>query len=226
MAIFLLLDTSAEKTSVSLALNEDKIFTLTEELPNSHSKKITLLIHQILTENHIRLDQIEAIAITKGPGSYTGLRIGSSTAKGLCFALEIPLIGIDTLESMYYGIRKTNFFQLKVRQFCSVLDAKRMEVYLAIFDRNKNVLFSTRALILDEKFETQVLDNKTLFYGSGAKKIQALWGNHPNAYFVDDFYPSSGFLFEPTQTAFSIKKFENLIDFEPFYLKEFFSSNC
>ncbi len=222
MSLILQIDTTGITTSVSLALNGKCVGTIEERMPNSHAQKITLLIQQLLLKHHYELKDLSAIAISKGPGSYTGLRIGSSTVKALCFALSIPLIAIDTLMAMQFekwSSEKMPTFDY----FCPMLDAKRMEVYMALYDINGNMILPTQAKIMDENFFLPYIESKIIFFGNGATKLKPFYEKYSNAYFDLDFETSSAHLSALAIEAYQENRFENIVDFEPFYLKEFYS---
>jgi tRNA threonylcarbamoyladenosine biosynthesis protein TsaB len=161
--------------------------------------------------------QLDAIAVSKGPGSYTGLRIGAATAKGLCYALEKPLISIPTLQAMAFLVQEKHNALL-----CPMIDAKRLEVYTALFDSELNYLEETKAVILDEHFlEKYIPENKIVFFGSGAEKLKPLLQNNPNAIFYDEFLISSKGMIALAEEKFNKKDFEDVAYFEPYYLKDF-----
>lgn len=224
MSLLLLLDTTGTKTSVAISRDENCLVLLEEEFPNSHAQKITLLIQEALHSQSLLLSDLEGVVINSGPGSYTGLRIGAATAKGLCYGLNIPLMAINGLEALSIGIRET----LKNKgsypdQYCPLLDARRMEVFMAVFNQDMKPERNSQAEIISNEIFEPILKSRTLFFGSGAKKLKESLPPHPNALFDLDFKNSARDLCKPGQNAFAKKKFENLIDFEPFYLKEFYS---
>jgi len=170
---------------------------------------------------------LDAVAVSMGPGSYTGLRIGVSTAKGICFALDKPLIAIGTLQSMAAGAKKG----LESRNFgtpalptllCPMIDARRMEVYNALYEPDLNLFRDIRAeIILESSFATELDQHQIWFFGDGADKCKSLLGNHPNAHFVDDFQLSAAYMVSLAEERFARSEFENVVYFEPFYLKDF-----
>jgi tRNA threonylcarbamoyladenosine biosynthesis protein TsaB len=223
MALLLSMESSSKTCSVALH-NENGLiasYTISEE--RSHSKVITVLIEKLIKENKFLMRNIDAVAISKGPGSYTGLRIGVSTAKGLCYALEKPLIAINTLQAMAYQIDKTIYNDYLL---CPMIDARRMEVYTALFDSSNCFITETEAKIIDENsFNERLVSNKILFFGDGSLKCQSLLSRHKNAYFIEDMNPSAIYIGHLALESFNKRSFEDLAYFEPFYLKDFVSKN-
>lgn len=181
---------------------------------------LTTLISDVVRHTGHEFAQLDAIAVAKGPGSYTGLRIGVSTAKGLCFALDKPLLAINTLAAMAEQIRPA--FPASYG-LCPMLDARRMEVYCAIYDTAGRELMPTTAKIIDEQSFSEWLAEATVaFFGDGAAKCRPLLGNHPNAIFPElDIRPSARTVGQLATRAFAESRFEDLAAFEPFYLKDF-----
>ena len=217
MSIFILnIETAATNCSVSLSRNGKTIVLKEDYNKNySHAEKLHVFIDAVLKEANINLKAIDAIAISKGPGSYTGLRIGVSAAKGLCFALDKPLISVSTLEALAHQVKANDGI------IVPMLDARRMEVYSTIFDTNYNQVRDTQAQILDENAFAEYLENqKVYFIGNGVEKTKALI-NHPNAIFIEGKLPSSK---EMSLLAFNKYKkndTEDVAYFEPYYLKDF-----
>jgi tRNA threonylcarbamoyladenosine biosynthesis protein TsaB len=180
----------------------------------SHSEKLTLFIEQILKEQQKSFSDLDAVAVSKGPGSYTGLRIGVSSAKGICYAIDKPLISISTLEAMAYGMS----LQYPDAIYCPMLDARRMEVYCAFYG---NIVSDVEAKVLDQNSFKEELDiHSVIFFGDGSHKFKEIL-DHPNAKFVDDVFPSAKDMSYLAQLAFDQNRFEDLAYFEPFYLKDF-----
>jgi tRNA threonylcarbamoyladenosine biosynthesis protein TsaB len=239
MPIILSIETSTK--ACSAAIHQDGTLLSVSELYNekSSSGMLTTLIEHVVKTASLTLQDIDAMAVAKGPGSYTGLRIGVSTAKGLCFTLEKPLIAINTLEAMaysMYNIRCTicdlkNQPQIIVNRkseivnlFCPMLDARRMEVYCAVYKADTLELFEpTQAKIIDETSFTNLFEShKIIFFGDGAEKCRATLGNYSNAVFVNEvIFPSAKSIGALAIRSFEQLQFENVADFEPFYLKEF-----
>ena len=183
----------------------------------SHAENLTPFIEEIMHKNQLSYKQLDAIAVSKGPGSYTGLRIGTSTAKGMCYALDIPLIGIDTLQAMAYGVKDEPY-----DFFVPMIDARRMEVYTAVYDKNGKCLLSVKPEILDEHSFLDVLEQgKTLFFGNGAEKFSKIC-THRNAHFdLSNEFPYAVPVAQLAVEKFHNKAFENLAYFEPQYIKAF-----
>ena len=224
MSLILCLETSTKVCSVSLGLN-GKIIAIKESLDDkhSHAENLTLYIEDVLKQKNILLQDVDAIAVSKGPGSFTGLRIGVSTAKGLCYTLNKPLIAINTLEAMaagcihHYSSSNIHYPSL----FCAMIDARRLEVYCAIYNEHlKEIKKTTAEIINKNSFSDLLFENKIVFFGDGATKCKSILSN-PNAIFIDDMNPSAKFMLPIAEKYFSEKKFEDVAYFEPFYLKDF-----
>lgn len=184
----------------------------------SHSEKLTIFIQEVITEAGLSLKDLKAVAVSSGPGSYTGLRIGVSVAKGLCYALDIPLISVDTLLSMAVGA--VSAYEESVL-YCPMLDARRMEVYCAVYDAHLKVVKSVEAKVVDETFLADVVrDAKVVLFGDGADKCKPLLMKNENFIFIESF-TSARFVSVIAEEKFRKNEFENLSLFEPFYLKEF-----
>ena len=218
MAYILNIETSTTNCSVALfnKLNLiDCIEVNTEDY--SHSKSLHIFIDSILKKSKISPKELSAISVGKGPGSYTGLRIGVASAKGLCYALDIPLIGLDTLE-----VISQNVIEKGIVIPC--LDARRMEVYSAVFDRKNNRIRDTRAEILSqESFKIYLEKDNVYFIGNTNRKIKEII-SHKNANFIDDIFPSARQMGILSYNKFKLNQFEDLNDFEPFYLKDFIAA--
>ena len=225
MTYILCIETSTTVCSVCITADE-KVLAL-KEINNgfSHAENLHLFIQDVLKEAHLSVKQLSAIAISKGPGSYTGLRIGVSTAKGLCYALQIPLISIDTLQSLAY-CAKSQISSLKPQVlFCPMLDARRMEAYCAVYNENLEEKIAVNALVLDEKsIETFNLNKPIYFFGDGMSKAKELLQSIKEAIFAENIFPSASSMVTLAFDKFNQKKFEDVAYFEPFYLKEFFTS--
>jgi tRNA threonylcarbamoyladenosine biosynthesis protein TsaB len=219
MALILSIDTSTMVSSVALH-QDDKLLVLSElMMGKSHSGMLTTLIDNMVKYAGFTLADLDAIAIAKGPGSYTGLRIGASTAKGLCFALDKPLIAINTLEAM--ATQVSNFFS-ENQLLCPMIDARRMEVYSLISDTNSLIIRETMAEIIDENSFAEILAEKSIvFFGDGAAKCKTKL-NHENAIFPNiSIEPSAKTVGILASKAYMNQAFENIVTFEPFYLKDF-----
>ena len=220
--MLLCIETSTSVCSVALT-DKGKLISFREINEGfSHAEKITVFISEILNEAGINVKDLLAIAVSSGPGSYTGLRIGVSVAKGLCLAIDKPLISISTLESMAWGAKnKINKNDSDIL-FCPMIDARRMEVYSALYDLQLKCLHPSSAIILSDFFFTEESKGKKVYYfGDGAEKCRTILNNHKEFIFYPDFFPSAKFMSVLALDKFINKQFENLSLFEPFYLKEY-----
>mgnify|MGYP001183032886 CR=1 FL=1 len=217
MALILCIETATRSCSVALA-NDGNLLQFKEEASEqySHSEQLTLFIESLLRESGIAFSDLDAIAVSKGPGSYTGLRIGVSTAKGLCFALDKPLIAISTLEAMASGMEK----QCPNKVYCPMIDARRMEVYTAFFQAGKQLTDIVAHIVEIDSFSKMLAKEEVLFFGDGADKCQGLI-RHANATFITNIHPSAKDMLVIAENAFIQKQFENVAYFEPYYLKDF-----
>ena len=217
MGYILSLETSTTNCSVCLALNGKSIAHKEYNSSHfSHSEKLHVFIEEVLNKANCHTDQLDAIAISKGPGSYTGLRIGVSAAKGLCFGLDIPLISLETLKVLSVQI------STQKGVIIPMLDARRQEVYDRIFDHNSIPLSETRATVLESDTYCAFLKQGLVhFIGTGVSKLKSIIQPHPNAKFVDEAYPSASDMNELAYHKFKENDFEDVAYFEPFYLKEF-----
>ena len=190
---------------------------------NAHSEKITNFIREVMEEAKIDYPQLDAVAVSQGPGSYTGLRIGVSTAKGICYAADLPLMAIDTLEAMAYGMKDKLGSQIGSDDFLvPMIDARRMEVYASVFDANLNRINDTAALVIDENsFEDLRKDHRLWLFGDGAPKLSKLFENQPNINIIDGFKPSAAYMKVLAERALQQQQFVDVAYFEPFYLKDF-----
>lgn len=219
MAYLLNIETATTVCSVSISKNEEVLFCKELNEGFTHAENLHVFIQEALTECGLKPNQLNAIAVSKGPGSYTGLRIGVSTAKGLAFALRIPLISVDTLKIM------TLAAQAKLNEnavYCPMIDARRMEVYTAAFDVNLNTLKETEALIVtNESINAYANYSKVIYFGDGMNKCREVLSQHTNSDFLEGIVPSARFMSAIAFQKFEKKLFENLAYFEPFYLKDF-----
>ncbi|MBQ6770970.1 MAG: tRNA (adenosine(37)-N6)-threonylcarbamoyltransferase complex dimerization subunit type 1 TsaB [Bacteroidales bacterium] len=209
----------------SVALNESccTIALRETEGQNAHSEKITNFIREVMETARIDYRQLDAVAVSKGPGSYTGLRIGVSTAKGICYAADLPLMAIDTLEAMAYGMKMKLGSQITENDLLiPMIDARRMEVYAAIFDANLNKIEDTEARVIDENsFAELRLNHRLWLFGDGAPKLGKLFENQPNINIIDGFKPSAAFMLPLAEKALKAQDYVDVAYFEPFYLKDF-----
>jgi len=218
-SIILAIETSGTICSVALSYNNTIVENRNEGI-NSHSSTLHVLIDQLIKKENIPYSALEAIVLSKGPGSYTGLRIGSSTVKGLCVALNKPMIAIASHESMLYD--ETINLSLYDVIFCAT-DARRDEVYLTIFNNKRITLAPTQSVVLEGTNPTDAyIDKKILIIGSGAHKFEKYRNNFMEI--LDSDCLSAENLVQPAISAFAKKRFEDIHHFEPYYLKQFYTT--
>jgi tRNA threonylcarbamoyladenosine biosynthesis protein TsaB len=248
------IETSTSVCSVSISAGSTIVTLKETRIDRSHAALLTVMIGEAMSEFGRDYSSLSAVAVSKGPGSYTGLRIGVSTAKGICYGAGLPLIAIDTMKTMAMKVingtinagdpaLKTIFrsdgasglvqYTGKLASgkndgckvlLCPMIDARRMEVYQALFDIYGNEVTEVRAEIIDESSFSGLLgDNKIIFFGDGAKKcIEKI--NHRNVLFIPDIYPSAGQMAELSFESYKNRNFVNTAYFEPFYLKDFLAT--
>lgn len=218
MALILSLETSTDVCSVAIH-DSGKLLTAAEvHIPQSHAARLAELTDQVLSNAGIKAEKLDAVAVASGPGSYTGLRIGTSLAKGICLAADIPLITISTLDLLAFRIQKYNFLNSHI---CPMIDAMRMEVYCQLLQPDGTVVYPIQAKIIDHHSFSEILQNHSiLFFGNGSNKCKDAI-NHPNALFIDGIYPDATHLGVMAFNYFGNRKFADLISYEPAYLKEF-----
>lgn len=216
MAYILSIETTTTNCSVALSENGNTIVLKEDYDKNySHAERLHVYIDAVLKQANISQNDLSAIAVSKGPGSYTGLRIGVSAAKGLSYALGIPLISIPTLEALAHQV------QANEGVIVSMLDARRQEVYSGVFDVNYNQVRETQAQILDEQaFVDYLSKGKVHFIGNGVEKTKTII-DHPNAVFVEGKLPSANEMGKLAYAKYKISNFEDVAYFEPYYLKDF-----
>ncbi|NJB81601.1 tRNA (adenosine(37)-N6)-threonylcarbamoyltransferase complex dimerization subunit type 1 TsaB [Wenyingzhuangia aestuarii] len=216
MALILNIETSTKNCSVGLSKNG--VCIALKEANNgdySHAEKLHVFIEELLKEQQLKITDLDAIAVGKGPGSYTGLRIGVSAAKGLAYAAAIPLIAVDTLTAL------ATTHQITKGLIVPMIDARRLEVYSAIFTANYELTRAIEAEIIDEHSFQDLLENQpTYFLGDGAEKCKTLI-THSNAHFIADKFPSANEMAKLAEEQFQNQVFEDTAYFEPFYLKDF-----
>ncbi|GLB50662.1 tRNA (adenosine(37)-N6)-threonylcarbamoyltransferase complex dimerization subunit type 1 TsaB [Neptunitalea lumnitzerae] len=217
MGYILSIETSGTNCSVALSVAGEVKVLKEENTGNfSHAEKLHAFIKDIIEHANVAVEAIDAVAVSKGPGSYTGLRIGVSAAKGLCFAWDKPLIAVSTLEALAYQGKER-----AVDYIIPLLDARRMEVYAAIFTSDMVLEKETTAVIVDETSFKEFLDKGTvLFLGDGAEKCKEVFTS-ANARFLDGKFPSAAEVGQIAFTKFTQQAFEDVAYFEPFYLKDF-----
>lgn len=217
MAKILCIETSTKVCSVALGI--DGIVKAAKELNEenySHAENLNFFIRDVMNEAGFKFEELDAVAVSEGPGSYTGLRIGVSTAKGIAYGTGVPLLAISTLEAMATGARQL----FNGDYFIPMIDARRMEVFCAVYQSDGETLLDTEAHVLEEQSFSDILGKgKCLFFGDGAKKFLEVQ-NSPNAQLVD-YLPSAKSMIPLAEEAFGQNKLVDTAYFEPFYLKDF-----
>lgn len=221
MAYLLCIETATPVCSVALCENNKVIELIESTKKNSHAEVVAVFIDQILRKTGLKPSELSAIAVSKGPGSYTGLRIGVSTAKGLCYAIDKPIIAVNTLHSMAAGLIANQESNNIENLFCPMIDARRMEVYSAIYNHQGEEMRETKAEIIDEQSFSEYLETSSItFFGDGAEKCEEIL-KHPNAIFINDFQPSASYMATMVYQKFLSNQVEDVAYFEPYYLKDF-----
>lgn len=225
--MILCLETATSLCSVALCDRNGSVFVEESEESRSHASRLTLLAEEVLGKAGISAKQLEAVAVSRGPGSYTGLRIGVSTAKGIAYGASIPLIGIDTTLSMYHGFLPLASVKYGSRMddlFCPVLDARRMEVYYSVYNTSGCSVKNICATIVDSSFPGGLQSSVRIFiFGDAVAKCRQVISNE-NIVFDDEFRLSASFMTRAAYEAFDTQDFEDIAYFEPFYLKDFIAT--
>ncbi len=220
MATLIHIETSTNVCSVALSRDGKVLWNRENSEGQSHSVLLGKYVEELLNfarESGISLD---GIAISCGPGSYTGLRIGVSTAKGLAYGLDLPLLSVNTLQVMANQVVKNVEVGENV-WLCPMIDARRMEVYTSFYDKSLHLTRDIQAEIIDENSYSEILkERKILCFGNGAEKCKKVL-THPNIEFIDHIHPLAKDMVELAEKAFRNKEFQDVAYFEPFYLKEF-----
>ncbi len=223
MPLILHIDTSTENAIISISKNENVIHSITNNKQKEHASFLQPAIKQLLQQTNILIHQLNAVSVTEGPGSYTGLRVGMASAKGLCYALQIPLITLSTLEVMALSvIENTNEPQLYL--YCPMIDARRMEVFTAIFDDQLNEIQSPRSLVLEPASFDNILQHKQIiFSGNGSKKFESLL-TVPSTLLFSNTHISPSALIKICIKKFHRKTSADLANAAPAYIKEFYTN--
>lgn len=218
--IILNIETSTNVCSIALSENGNCIFLKSNADGMNHAALLSVFIAEAIVFLKNRSLNLDAVAVSSGPGSYTGLRIGVSTAKGLCYGLDIPLIAVSTLEVLTANALKTVESDNKAL-FCPMIDARRMEVYAAIYNSKGIIQREISADIIENDSYSEVLENNIVyFFGNGSEKCKTIL-THSNARFIDNLVPLAENMISFAELAFNEKQFVDVAYFEPFYLKEF-----
>ncbi len=228
MALILNIESSTEVCSVSLARDGKIIQTLENPTGQNHAKLLTSYIQELFKNNDMPIKKLDAVAVSGGPGSYTGLRIGVASAKGICYGLNIPLIAITSLAAMsHHIIHHAADYGLPDDEnllFCPMIDARRMEVYSALFDRTEQMVREIKADIIDHLSYLQYLEKgKVVFFGNGAGKCKGII-SQANALFIEHVTTSASYMTALSEKAYTQNNFVDLAYYEPFYLKDFIAT--
>ena len=218
MALILHLETATKVCSVALSRNGQLLASKeVREEKYSHAEQLNLFVEDVMEQAGCSYTELDAVAVSKGPGSYTGLRIGVASAKGLCYGLKKPLIAVETLDALAAGMRARQ----KADHYIPMIDARRMEVYCAVYDAKGEQVQAVDALIVEgNSFDAFLNAGTVLLGGDGAGKCKAVI-EHPNALFLDDQHTSASHMVELAAAKFAAGAFEDVAYFEPYYLKEF-----
>lgn len=217
MSLILTIDTALDTACVCIANDGVALHSVTLENQKDQASWLHTATGEMIRKGGYPLNQFEAVAVSIGPGSFTGLRVGLSAAKGFCYALDIPLLAVSTLEIMAWAVKEE-----APSLICPMIDARRMEVFMAIYDKDLKAISSPAAMIMEEtSFASLLKTQPILFCGNGRKKLQAIISN-TNAHFTDTS-PDASQLAQLSYKHFQLKKFANLAYTEPLYLKEFYS---
>ncbi len=216
----LYIESATEIGSVALFEGEKLLGNIDYRKAKTHSRLLTAMIQTLLKDMEINPQDLAAIGVSKGPGSYTGLRVGVSTAKGLCMALDKPLISLNSLETLAWAVQP---LAIAMKAWiCPMIDARRMEVYCAFFDENINEKISTKAEIIQTAhFEEILTEKKVIFIGDGAAKCAETLSYSPHAIFLPHILSSAQYVGKTLYQAYQASNFEDLVSFEPFYLKNY-----
>jgi tRNA threonylcarbamoyladenosine biosynthesis protein TsaB len=225
--LILHIETATDICSVAISEGDQTLALVESGQERSHATLLNTFIREAIAQSGKELQLLDAVAVSKGPGSYTGLRIGVSTAKGLAYALEKPLLSCGTLENMAYGAMAHPVIQEISGSFgeglllCPMLDARRMEVYTAFYTTDLSEVREVSADIIDDlSYSSLLASHHICFFGNGAKKCRHVITSS-NAHFVEDLHPSAGTMIQPVLRLYAQKQFEDVAYFEPFYLKDF-----
>lgn len=223
MSRIILIETSTPLCSTALVEDGKVVCERLSDEPRAHASKTALFVSEMLSEKGLKVSDCDAVAVSKGPGSYTGLRVGVSTAKGLCFGAGIPMISVGTLDTLVWQALDGNMLPEGCRYIIPMIDARRMEVYTGIFTPDGKQISPTVAQIIDaDSFKDQLAEGPVLFIGDGADKCKDTLTS-PNARFIQ-CCPKAASMMHPAIDALEPKRFEDVAYFEPFYLKEFITT--
>jgi len=224
MSNILCIETSTEVCSVALS-NDENVVSFKEDISGqNHSKLLTVFIEELLNSQGIKANELDAVAVSEGPGSYTGLRIGVSVAKGICYASSIPLIAVSPLESMtchvMANLKSFGFELLPDDIFIPMIDARRMEVYTEVFNASRERISAVEPVIIDDNSFSSYNNNRIFYYGNGASKCSAVL-KAEGLNFIDGIITSAKYMSSVANQKYNSKHFADVAYFEPFYLKNF-----
>ena len=219
----ILIETSTSLCSVALAEGDTLTAYRESSAPKAHASLTAVFVQEVLEERGLKLSDCDAVCVSKGPGSYTGLRVGVSTAKGLCFGSGKPLIAVGTLDTLVAqvseAIAELTCSEKDIKYVIPMIDARRMEVYSAVFKDGVQITETTPVIVDENSYAEYLEQGPCLFIGDGAGKCTEVI-NHPNANFCQ-CNPKASAMLSPARNAYKEKRFEDVAYFEPFYLKEF-----
>ena len=223
MSRIILIETSTSLCSTALVEDGKVVCERISDEPRAHASKTAMFVSEMLSEKGLKVSDCDAVAVSKGPGSDTGLRVGVSTAKGLCFGAGVPMISVGTLDTLVWQALDGNMLPEDCRYIIPMIDARRMEVYTGIFTPDGKQISPTVAQIIDaDSFKDQLAEGPVLFIGDGADKCKDTLTS-PNARFIQ-CCPKAASMMHPALEALEAKQFEDVAYFEPFYLKEFITT--
>lgn len=223
MPVWLALESATPVTSVALFRGEQLVGSMEYAGDNLHSRLLTGMIETLFRDLELERKALQCVCVASGPGSYTGLRVGVSAAKGLSFALGIPLYSLGSLDALAWQVRE--IARLTGSLICPMIDARRMEVYCQLFDADINPVSHPEAKVLGETAFAEVLkERKIIFVGSGAAKTVSLFAGQPNAWVMPEVVSTARSMGRPVWHKIQASQAEDLVTFEPFYLKDFVAS--
>jgi tRNA threonylcarbamoyladenosine biosynthesis protein TsaB len=223
MALILSIETATTNCSVAIHRDGQLLALKEQDQRNIHASALFVFIEEIMRQASLQFNQLDAVAVSKGPGSYTGLRIGVSAAKGFCYGLSIPLLSVNTLKAMAYNVLQKEIQFRENASFVPMLDARRMEVYCAVYDQDLNEVSPVSAVIIDEGSFSTALQSPVYFFGEGMEKSRPVLSQSTNAFFIEDISASAKNIGALAAEQYSKGQFEDTAYFEPYYLKEFVS---
>lgn len=222
--MILCIETATDLCSVALCTPEEVVAVKESNDPRSHASILTVMIQELLKEQDITASMLDAVAVSTGPGSYTGLRIGVSAAKGLAYSASLPVIATETPLAMFWGIRPQIENAGPDTVFCPMLDARRMEIYYALYDREGKMIKDISAEIVNEEsFYSIATEKQIIVFGSGAAKCMNVI-KRENIIYHHEYRISAAHMHKAVIQSFKDKIFEDVAYFEPLYLKDFITS--